>query len=315
MSFEDAPDIKGYDLVHGFGLRPTELRACRQKGLPIALSTIYNSRAYTTGKHESGRQVEKWKFRSRMGLVLLRSALQGKHLEKCEAVAEWVQHIQVRYEMADILLPNSHLEAETIQREVRVTTPMHVVPNAVDHRQFIIEEQDLDARKGVLFAGRFEPHKNQLGLIEAMRGSDIPMVLVGPPHPDHNAYYQECRRRATKNITLLPGVPHDELASLYNAAKVHVLPSWYETTGLVSLEAALCGCNVVTTERGFTREYFQDMAWYCDPSKPSSISHAVEEAYRSEFRVDLQKRILENFTWEHTAQATVEAYTKVLSAR
>ena len=308
VSFDEGPDLAGYDLVHGFGLGPVELRRCRQRGLPVALSTIYWSRAYTSGQQETGKPWDTWKHRGRMGLVLLRSALQGRHIEKCNAFVAGAQCQRVSYEMADILLPNSEMEAKMIQAELGVTTPCHVVPNAVDPATFQGGREASAPRDHVLFAGRFEPHKNQLGLIGAMRSSSLPVVLVGHPHPDHPAYYAQCQRRATKNITILPGVPHEELAPLYSAAKVHVLPSWFETTGLVSLEAALCGCNIVTTERGYTQEYFQDSAWYCNPADPHSIRRAIEDAYHTPFRADLRTRILDNFTWEDTAAATLEGY-------
>jgi len=303
-------------LVHGFGLGPVEIRRCRQRGLPVALSTIYWSRAYTTGQHNSGKLLNKWRHRSRMGLVLLRSALQGRHIAKCEAFVESLQNTRIAYEMADLLLPNSQMEAETIQSELGVTTPLHVVPNAVDHTIFRVDHSPASTKRDhVLYVGRFEPHKNQLGLIEAMRGSDIPLVLAGPPHPDHPAYYERCRRRATTNITILPGRPQNELVSLYSAAKVHALPSGFETTGLVSLEAALCGCNIVTTERGYTREYFQDMAWYCNPHDPRSIRRAIENAYHAPYKGELREHILNNYTWEHTAQATLQGYNRILVTR
>ena len=82
-----------------------------------------------------------------------------------------------------------------------------------------------------------------------------------------------------RRVQLQDSVEHAELAPLYRASKVHALPSWSETTGLVSLEAALCGCNIVTTDRGYTRDYFGDMAWYCDPYDNRSIRRAVEAAH------------------------------------
>jgi len=38
--------------------------------------------------------------------------------------------------------------------------------------------------------------------------------------------------------------------------QVHMLPSWFETTGLSSIEAAVMHCNIVITDKGDTREYF-----------------------------------------------------------
>ena len=311
VSFDEMPSLGEFDLVHGFGLGPMEIRRCRRQGIVVALSTIYCSRDFYVGRHIPSNIFAEWQHRGRMGLVLFRSALQGQHLDKCEAFVKRLQNMRVAYEMADLLLPNSEMEASNIKRELTVTTPYHVVPNAVDHKMFGFSLNEHSVRDHILYVGRFEPHKNQLGLIEAMRGSDIPVRIVGPPHPDHSAYYEHCKRRATKNITIQPSVPHEELPSIYKKARVHVLPSWFETTGLVSLEAALCGCNIVTTERGYARDYFQDMTWYCNPADPRSIRQAVEAAFQAPYRSELHDRILKNYTWEHTARETLEGYKKI----
>jgi glycosyltransferase involved in cell wall biosynthesis len=89
----------------------------------------------------------------------------------------------------------------------------------------------------------------------------------------------------------------------------------FETTGLVSLEAALSGCAVVTTEMGYAREYLEDMAWYCDPYDLESIRTAVLNALDAPPQRDLRQRILDRYTWEHTASATAAAYRELVSHR
>ena len=99
----------------------------------------------------------------------------------------------------------------------------------------------------------------------------------------------------------------------YRKAKVHVLPSWHETCGLSSLEAAAMGCNIVITEKGFTREYFGDDAFYCEPGDPESIFNAVENAAQSECHTELQQKILHHYTWQQAAASTLIAYQNSLS--
>ena len=70
----------------------------------------------------------------------------------------------------------------------------------------------------------------------------------------------------------------EELRQLYRAASVHACVSWYETPGLVSLEAALSGCKLVVTPGGSTREYFGEDAFYCRPDDAASIRAAVVQA-------------------------------------
>lgn len=303
------PALTGCDIVHSFGLQPEHLRRCRRAGVPVVSSTIYWSRRYGCGGIAEQFFTSRWAHRIRMGLVLLGSALRGDYAAKCEAVTERQYRLRTVYEMSDLLLPNSSMEAKAIADELVVSTPMHVVPNAADARRFAC---DGGGGVGVVYAGRFEPHKNQLGLIQAMRGLRIPLTLVGPRHPHHEAYYRRCQRSLTSTMRILE--PMDaELPDLFRSARVHAMPSWFETTGLASIEAALCGCNVVTTDRGYSREYFGELAWYCDPADRGSIRRAVEAAHEAPTRQELRERMLRHYTWEHTAAATHEAYEMVLA--
>jgi glycosyltransferase involved in cell wall biosynthesis len=192
------------------------------------------------------------------------------------------------------------------------------VPNAIDVSLFAPGFAKARDPGTVLCVGRIEPHKNQLGLMRALK--DLPgitLTVVGPLHPHHSGYYEQCRQEAAiaKNVTLLPSVPHEQLPGLYARHRTHALASWYETTGLVSLEAAAAGCTVVTTNRGHAEEYFGGDAWYCDPAEPTSIRRAVETAMVSAPSVELLDRIRSRYTWHQTAQKTLAAYETVLERR
>ncbi len=316
VSYQGEMPVENFDIVHSFGLPPQRLRRCRQARVPVVVSPIYWARSYTEGedrthttKVEAARSLM---GRMRYGASLWRETVRGRASYACEEKNKRLTYCRITYEMSDLLLPNSQLEAQIIIADLGVTTPCHVVPNAVDAARFTLPDGEIK-RPYALFAGRLEPHKNQLGLIRAWNG-DLPLLkIVGQAHPHHPAYYAKCQKEArAKNIEILPGVLHDELPTLYQGAKIHVLPSWYETTGLVSLEAALCGCNIVTTDRGFSREYFQDLAWYCDPAQPETIRLAVKKAWQAPFQAPLRERILDSYTWRHTARATLKGYQMVL---
>jgi glycosyltransferase involved in cell wall biosynthesis len=91
-----------------------------------------------------------------------------------------------------------------------------------------------------------------------------------------------------------------------------VLPSWFETTGLSSLEAAAMRCNIVITDKGDTTEYFEHYAFYCDPASPESIYSAVNNAATSDFDERLYKKIYSQYTWLQTSERTLEAYKETL---
>jgi glycosyltransferase involved in cell wall biosynthesis len=93
---------------------------------------------------------------------------------------------------------------------------------------------------------------------------------------------------------------------------VHILPSWFETTGLSSLEAAFMGCNIVITDKGDAREYFGTNAFYCDPGDPQSIRAAIEKASESEYNEALHDMIQKKYTWEEAAIQTYKAYQQTI---
>ena len=122
-------------------------------------------------------------------------------------------------------------------------------------------------------------------------------------------------RLGGEHVKFLPRFTHEKLASAYAAAKVHILASWFDTPGLVNLEAGLAGCNLVVSIQGTAGEYFNDLVWYCSPNDPKTITASVLEAYHSPQVDDLESHILRNFTWPQIGDATVKAYHKLLNSK
>jgi glycosyltransferase involved in cell wall biosynthesis len=310
-SNDKQPDWSQIDLVHGFGLSLDDVRAARRRGIPVCLSVIYWSKAYRTGLL---RREAWWKTatsRARLAAILGLAAARGHHVSKCESFSEFTIGTKALYESVDLLLPNSALEAESLRHDLAVSTPTRVVPNAAEPSLFP-PGLPWEQRTGVLYVGRFEPHKNQLMLIDALRGTGIPLTLIGNDHPDHPAYAEAVRASSGPDVRIAGHIPHRELAAHYGNARVHAVPAQFETTGLVSLEAALSGCNVVTTEVGYAREYLGDLAWYCDPHDSKSIRSAVVAALGADQQRELRSHVLAQYTWEHTAAATAAAYRDLL---
>ena len=108
-------------------------------------------------------------------------------------------------------------------------------------------------------------------------------------------------------------VEQEQLIDYYKSAKVHVLPSWFETTGLSSLEAAAMGCSIVITDKGDTKEYFGNHAVYCSPSSASDILSAVEKAAGLPVNDVLQQKIFTQYTWQQASRRTAEGYKKIIN--
>ncbi|KAF5045935.1 Glycogen synthase [anaerobic digester metagenome] len=217
--------------------------------------------------------------------------------------------------MADILLPNSKMEENLIINKFNLSNSnFKVVYNAVDKNFFEANPENFINKYGdeefLLCSGRIEPRKNIHSLIKAVNDTDLKLFIVGK-YDEKDGYFSYCKKLSNDNIQFLGFFNQEELSSAYAAAKVHVLPSFYETPGLSSLEAAAAGCNVVSTEVGSAIEYFGDMAYYCSPNNVDSIKKALFEAWSEKFNHEVKKTV-KKYSWEATASQTLNAYELIV---
>lgn len=183
---------------------------------------------------------------------------------------------------------------------------------SADARHF---ERAFGLRDFVLCVGRVEPMKNQLMTAYALRETGRKIVLLGGSSDPE--YLALCKHWGGEQLVHIANQPPWMVASAYKAAACHVLASWWEVPGLVSVEAAVAGCPVVATERGTIRHYLGDDAWYCDPADPDSIRAAVEEACGakgSERVRRLQERCSAEFSHRRCAQAYRAIYDDLAGA-
>jgi glycosyltransferase involved in cell wall biosynthesis len=149
-------------------------------------------------------------------------------------------------------------------------------------------------------------------LIRALNDTQYNVFIHGKPSPNNTRYFEQCKIEAGSNIHIGGHLAPQELFTAYANAKVHVLPSYFETTGLSSLEAAVMGCNIVVTDRGDTKDYFDKHAWFCDPDSPQSIKQAVDAAFAAPYDEKFRQHILTSYTWKKAAEETLKAYKTVL---
>lgn len=313
ISTNSEENLSNYDVVHIFNTPFFEhsykcLSNAKSQKKPAVFSTIY------WNQEELAIECYKGKFdllKKTIGKPLGQKVIRLKNkFSKNYKILKKILH------ESDVLLPNSEAEKELLIADFGLPYNKEFinVPNTVDGNLFInatandfVEKYKID--DFILCVGRIECRKNQHRLIEAMKDTNIPIVLVGATNFDKD-YYALCKQKADerRNVIFIPDLPHDSLPSVYKAAKVHALPSWYDTPGLSNLEAILADCNIATTTRGPMQEYFSDFAYLCEPDDNQSIRDAILKAYKNPFNKDFKKFILDNFTWEKTALKTLEGY-------
>lgn len=226
-------------------------------------------------------------------------------------------------ELADGLIYLSERERTVFEKLVGdVGTPGYLVRNPVDARHFQNADRDLfrqayGLKDYVVCVARIEPRKNQLMLVNALRDSNLPIVLIG--HEAHPEYADLIRRFGGSNVLMIDRLEpnSDMLRSAIAGSRVFVLPSWAEGAPLTALEAGAAGANMVLSDRSGEREYIGDRARYCDPSDPDSIRDAVLEAWDAPLAPmearELADHVAEQFSWERHARNTRDVYEDILA--
>lgn len=321
LAYEEI-DYSKYDLMHFFNIiRPNDfLHHVKDSNLPFVVSTIfvdyseYEKKARTgiikyLSKVVSSDQLEYLKVIARV----------MKNNEKLNSMSYlWKgQKRSIRFliKESSMLLPNSNSEYTRLEKHFNISQTYHVIPNAIDTKIFKSSKlMNAKFENSIICIGRIEGRKNQLNLIKAINKTEYKLFIIGKKSPNQLAYYEDCLEEAenNSNVMFIDHIEQSELSSIMQAAKVHVLPSWFETTGLVSLEAAYLDCNLVITDKGDQKEYFEDMAIYCDPNNIESIIDAIDIAYNKPFESKLKEKILREYTWENTAKKTLDGYEQVL---
>lgn len=160
-----------------------------------------------------------------------------------------------------------------------------------------------------------QDRKNVLNLVRAVGPTGIRLAIAGTAVP--GAVLEQLQQLADRypNVKLLGYLSESDRNALYAACRVFCLPSIHEGTGLVALEAAAWGAEVVITRHGGPPDYFGPLAHYVDPDDVESIRTAVRAAFALPPRGELREHVLHHLTWEQSARSLVDAYRDALSRR
>lgn len=317
----DQIDYGSYDLIHYFNIvRPADhLYHIRKSHKPYVVSTIYLD--YTAfdrygrgllysllfraaGRHGAEYLKNAYRFLRRQDALVSRNYLLG-HLRAMRKILSG----------AALILPNSVSEYNRLSADTGYKGRYAVIPNGIDPGVFGNIPDSVSREDKVICVAQVYGMKNQHALILACRKLGIPLEIIGKAPPNHAKYYEYCRKIGGSTVRFHDYMPHEALREHYASAKVHALPSWFETTGLTSLEAGAMGCNLVMGTGGDTRDYFGDLAWYCDPRDQESLESALKNALSQKSDHRLRERILTEFTWQKAAEKTMEAYQQALNER
>jgi glycosyltransferase involved in cell wall biosynthesis len=320
ISADPELDLSGFEAVHIWHLERVHdswplFRKAVAGGKPVVLSPTYFPKNNLPLLSPAGKAIknviENCKNLCRSYIYTLSSQ---KYFSKQCFKHGWLRCRNELLNGADCLIANSWSEAEILKAEMGASgNLLKVIPN-ITVSDKTAPENDIpwESRTRLLCVGHFCPRKNQLGLINALKDTGLKITFVGRARTMHRKYYQKCRRKAGNQHEFLDALSHDEVIDLMKEARVHICSSTIETPGIVNLEAALSGCNLVLPPVPPVMEYFNDYAIYFNDWSPESIKKAVIEAIARTVPTELKKHVQENYCLEAVKRSFKELYKDIL---
>lgn len=159
-------------------------------------------------------------------------------------------------------------------------------------------------------------NKNVHRLVEAAIKYKFPLKLAGVITEPET--FKETRRliEESDNIEYLGKLTDEQLCNYYMKAKVFALPSISEGVGMVALEAACYGCNIVITKVGGPKEYFSSFSEIVDPYSVDSIGQGILKALSdNENNAKVREHVINNYNLSHCVDMLIESYKKVLKGK
>lgn len=191
-----------------------------------------------------------------------------------------------------------------VKREkiVNVPLPVRFIPEDL-YRE--VSKDPICTHVSILSA----PSKNVDRLIQAAIKYQFPLHLAGRIGQEGFRSHLERVTRTHDNVVYHGSLSDDDLKTLYARSRVFALPSLMEGVGLVGLEAAAYGADIVITERGGPKEYYGALARTIDPESVDDIGTAIMAFLDGQtFQPALSERILEFYSLEATAQRLLDVY-------
>lgn len=260
-------------------------------------------------------------------------------------VSLWVERTAV--EAADAVIAVSSGMREDVLRTYPALDPnrVHVVRNGIDTAAWypagpepgtsVLAELGVDPTRPVAaFVGRITRQKGVAHLVAAAHRFDPEIQLVlcagAPDTPEIaaevSAAVQDLARARSGVFWVREMLPVSKIREILSAADVFVCPSVYEPLGIVNLEAMACATAVVASDVGGIPEVVADQTTgllvHYDPSDvrdfearlAAAVNGLVAEPDRAaQFGRAGRQRCIDEFSWAHIAEQTLEIYRKVSS--
>ncbi len=201
---------------------------------------------------------------------------------------------------------------------------IHVVPVGVDPELFLpVPGVARQPGKLVTTASADVAMKGLTFLLDAVAKlrteRHIELTIIGKPK--EGASLDKIRDLGLEEcVTWVSGVPDQRIVELYSEAELAVVPSLYEGFSLPAIEAMSCGVPLVATTGGALPEVAGTHGETCllvPPGDSDALATQIgaaldDQELRDRIGEQGRQRVIDQWSWRHTAIKTVEQYRELL---
>ena len=173
-----------------------------------------------------------------------------------------------------------------------------------------------------LFVGRLHSVKGILPLVKAMRHAPehyrLDVIGDGPQKDEIQSTIE--KYGLEQRVRLLGAYPNEKVQQVLPYYKALVLPSHYETQGIVLLEALACAVPVIASDIPAIRETIEhgQQGLLCPPDQPASFIKAMQQMTEQDLETQLmgirgRKAMQHTADWDAVAERTIEVYQRLAS--
>lgn len=168
----------------------------------------------------------------------------------------------------------------------------------------------------ILAVGRLWEQKDYPNLFEAislLNNVNRPLLLISGDGPLRSELENYVKKLNISEKVIFLGFRHD-ISELMNACDVFVLPSAWESFGLVVAEAMSAECVVIATDCGGVKEVLGEEGLLVPPRNRKKLAKALETALAysldesKEIGFLAKKRVVELYSIENTANEYLKIY-------
>jgi glycosyltransferase involved in cell wall biosynthesis len=229
---------------------------------------------------------------------------------------------RVARQIPRILTVSSSSKRDIVEQYGIRSHQLEVVPIGADHTHFR-PHPEIDRVPGRIMttASADVPFKGLLPLVESLaklrtERPEAHLVVVGRLRADSPVAAAIERLGLAGAVTFESAVSDDRMVELYAEATVAVVPSLYEGFSLPAVEAMACGVPLVATTGGALPEVVGDdgvTGMLVPPGDAGALASAIaaimaEPELAARLSAAGRRRVLDRFTWQACAAATVESY-------